>query len=197
MTDTIIKGTGNSRTLKTVPNAAALYPDFDAFLAAMIAGTLPIDIGPLNPTGLQQHGTDLNKANLLTDETEKALWGSSANRTPDQALSQIKSLITGAINQSVKFATGSYMGTGNKNGKTFNVGKAVNILFVFCESYDNHGIFVRPSNEAILVIPNNIYHGNVEWPTLYSVKLSPTNTSDAMYSLDLSGFRYYYVALCT
>ena len=58
MVDTIIKGTGNSRTLKTIPNAAALYPDFDAFLAAMVAGTLPIDIGPLNPTGVQVQGTE-------------------------------------------------------------------------------------------------------------------------------------------
>ena len=112
MTDTIIKGTGNSRTLKTVPNAAALYPNFDAFLAAMVAGTLPIDIGPLNPTGLQQQGTDLNKSNLLKDATA-SLYGKGNTATPDDIFSLLPSLYGKHI------ALGTYTGSGDVTITTY------------------------------------------------------------------------------
>lgn len=107
MTDTIIKGTGNSRTLKTVPNAAALYPDFNAFLSAFIDGSLPVDIGPLNPTGLQQRGTDLNKENLLKDATASSM-GLNSTATPNDAFAKLLSFIS---NKST-VVSGSYTGNG-------------------------------------------------------------------------------------
>lgn len=69
MTDTIIKGTGNSRSLKTVPNAMALYGNFPEMMQALIDGTFPIDIGPLNPLGVDVIGTPLDKAHLISMET--------------------------------------------------------------------------------------------------------------------------------
>lgn len=114
MTDTIAKGSGNSRTLKTVPNALTLYPDFSAMMAALIDGTFPIDLGPLNDAGLQVHGTDLGKDTLLADATEASIWGAAANRTVDQALAQLRALVSTAqstANGKLRAEVGTYDGT--------------------------------------------------------------------------------------
>ena len=60
MQDTIIKGTGNSRTLGSVPDFLTLYPTYETFGQALINRELPIDLGPLNPAGVQTAGMDLN-----------------------------------------------------------------------------------------------------------------------------------------
>lgn len=94
MVDTIIKGTGNSRTLKTVPNAAALYPDFQSMLQAMADGTFPIDIGPLNPLGCDVVGTPLNAATLTQTDiwsTEERIVGYIDNEIPIYELAFIDS----------------------------------------------------------------------------------------------------------
>lgn len=85
MQDFIPLGTGNSRYLKSVENFKALYPTYDAFVAALVAGTLPIDLNGINEAGVAQRGTPLNKANLLTDETASML-GLSPDAVPDDAL---------------------------------------------------------------------------------------------------------------
>ena len=69
MQDGIIKGTGNSRYLKSISNFLQQYPTYQDFVAALVAGTLPIDLNGINETGWDQLGTALNKANLLSDET--------------------------------------------------------------------------------------------------------------------------------
>ena len=66
MQDGIINGTGNSRYLKTISGFLSLYPTYEAFAQAVIAGTLPVDLNGKNPDGWAQQGTPLNKANLLT-----------------------------------------------------------------------------------------------------------------------------------
>lgn len=66
MKDLIVKGTGNSRTLKSSISQNATFAEF---LSMLRSGTLPIDIGAINAGGVQQMGTALNKENLLTDET--------------------------------------------------------------------------------------------------------------------------------
>lgn len=71
MQDGIIKGTGNSRFLKSVPDFLSQYPTYESFVAALAAGTLPVDFNGINETGWQQLGTALNKGNLLSDETAK------------------------------------------------------------------------------------------------------------------------------
>ncbi len=89
MKETVIKGAGNSRSLRTVPNALTLYPTTQAMLQAMIDGTFPIDLGPLNPAGLVQRGTDLNPANLLSDETAALYPNLPEDPTPNDAFSSI------------------------------------------------------------------------------------------------------------
>lgn len=86
MQDGIIKGTGNSRYLKSVANFLSLYPNYEAFAAALIAGELPIDLNGINEAGWQQLATALNKANLLSDETAAALGDVN---TPDEALAKL------------------------------------------------------------------------------------------------------------
>lgn len=73
MKDMVPKGTGNSRFLKSVSNFLSLYPTYNDFVAALIAGTLPVDFNGINSAGCAQVGTALNKANLLDDTTAAAL----------------------------------------------------------------------------------------------------------------------------
>ena len=51
MKDGIIKGSGNSRYLRTVANALTLYPNYESFIAALIQGTFPIDLNGINSSG--------------------------------------------------------------------------------------------------------------------------------------------------
>lgn len=73
MQDTIIKGTGNSRTLKGPPNLLATYPTWQDAAQAIQDGTFPIDLGPLNPLGLLQTGTGYTKADVLPADLQASL----------------------------------------------------------------------------------------------------------------------------
>ena len=69
MKDGVIAETGNSRNLRTVAGIRQLAPTYDAFLELLVKGEFPIDWNGKNPDGWAQQGTELNKANLLTDAT--------------------------------------------------------------------------------------------------------------------------------
>lgn len=84
MQDMIPKGTGNSRFLKSVENFMTLYPSYESFVAALVAGTLPVDFNGVNPDGIAQSGTPLNKNTLLSDATA-ALLGLDPTAVPDDA----------------------------------------------------------------------------------------------------------------
>lgn len=96
MQDGIIAGNGNSRYLKTVAAALSLYPTYQDFMTALIAGTFPIDLNGINEAGWSQLGTALNKANLLTDATAQAI-GLTSTATPDEALEQIAKLLLNGV----------------------------------------------------------------------------------------------------
>lgn len=125
MTDTVIKGTGNSRTLKSVSNFLTLYPSYEDFARAIIAGTLPIDLGPLQSAGYSTKGTDLNKTNLLKDATA-FLYGKTASAVPDDIFAAIRPLITTAqttadaaqneLSAKCTFESGTRKGNGNYSG---------------------------------------------------------------------------------
>ncbi len=83
MKNTIIKGTGNSRTLHFSVTAVTEYQTIADFLAAGASEAgIPIDIGPLKPEGVVQAGNPLNKSTLLKDETAEA-HGFSSDAVPD------------------------------------------------------------------------------------------------------------------
>lgn len=88
MRDMVIKGTGNSRFLKSVSNFLTLYPSYSSFVSALVAGTLPIDLNGLNNAGIQTQGTPNNKANLLTDATA-ALYGLGTDASVNDVLARI------------------------------------------------------------------------------------------------------------
>lgn len=79
MKDSILKGTGNSRFLKSAVPAGTSWADA---LAMLQAGTFPIDFNGINTDGFQQVGTPLNKANLLKDATAAQI-GLPPSTTPD------------------------------------------------------------------------------------------------------------------
>ena len=92
MKDGIIAETGNSRYLRSIAGFLQAYPTYEAFAAALIAGTLPIDWAGKNPDGWAQAGTDLNKANLLTDATA-ALADLGPEATPNEMFAALANMV--------------------------------------------------------------------------------------------------------
>lgn len=92
MQDGIIKSTGNSRYLKSVANFLTLYPTYEKFAQALIAGNLPIDLNGINPSGWSTQGTALNKATLLKDATA-ALYGKNSSAVPDDIFAAIQPVL--------------------------------------------------------------------------------------------------------
>lgn len=87
MKDGIIKGTGNSRFLKSSIPARTTWEEA---LAMLIAGTFPVDLNGINADGWQQTGTPLNKENILTDPVaEKLGFSESDDPSLNDALEKI------------------------------------------------------------------------------------------------------------
>lgn len=95
MHDGIIAETGNSRYLRTVAGIKQLCPTYDSFLELLVKGEFPIDLAGRNPDGWAQQGTDLNKANLLTDATA-ALADLGPEATPNEMLAALANIIKAA-----------------------------------------------------------------------------------------------------
>lgn len=128
MKDGIIKGSGNSRYLRTVANALTLYPNYESFIAALIQGTFPIDLNGINSSGWSAVGTKLNKAALLTDSLCSAL-GLSTAATPNQAMDKLRQLINTANSNAdgrTKMQLVSYTGT-----NTYGESNPCSITFPF------------------------------------------------------------------
>lgn len=149
MRDSIIKNTGNSRYLKSAISASATW---EQFRAALIAGTLPIDLNGINTAGWQQVGDALNKANLLSDATVGALNAFLSNDLPanPQVTDALKSLATVGLG---KIATGSYTGTdvfgvGNENSLTFDFNP---LLVAVAGGYKPTGVGTTYSECGILL----------------------------------------------
>lgn len=119
MTDGIIKGTGNSRYLKSVSNFLTLYPDYASLARGLVAGNVPIDLNGLNPGGWSTQGTQLNKATLLSDSTATALELSDDNATPDGAINTIRKNI-----YSNTLKLGSYSNASGVNTTAVGAGAA-------------------------------------------------------------------------
>lgn len=113
MKDTIIKGSRNSRSIIA---ASTVPEDWSDARAQLIQHGWPIDLGPMNPAGVEQMGDQLNKQTLLKDQTA-ALYGKDANAVPDDIFAAIKPLITTLQNSVTKFATGTYTGDGGTGTK--------------------------------------------------------------------------------
>lgn len=105
MIDSVLKGSGNSRFLKSAVPAGTSWADA---LAMLQAGTFPIDFNGINTEGFQQVGTPLNKANLLKDATAAQI-GLPPSTTPDGMFQALGN--TGELHvwrKSVAISTGTY-----------------------------------------------------------------------------------------
>lgn len=86
MRDLIIKGTGNSRFLKSnIPTSTTLQE----LIAMLNGGTFPIDLNGLNQEGIQQQGTPINTATLLADDTVNALKLTQPDPTVNDAFAYL------------------------------------------------------------------------------------------------------------
>lgn len=115
MTDGVIKGVGDSRYLKTVAHALALYPTYEDFIIALVSGTFPIDLNGINPLGWDTIGDKLNKDTLLKDTTAQAA-GLTDQAVPDDVLKWLVDKTNGVRS----IATG---GTGNATGNASSATK--------------------------------------------------------------------------
>ena len=182
MQDGIIAGNGNSRYLKTVAAALSLYPKYEDFIAALIAGTFPIDLNGINASGWVQQGTPLNKANLFSDTTASSLGLSAAN-SPNDALAKIKTLIdsvnTNANGRAI-IDTGYYIGDGtNTVSKTFTT--PVKLFCMYCRTYDG-----KTFSTDLLVDPS--ISGAYRWTTVSVFRDCTVSWSNGNKTVTLSGY---------
>lgn len=157
-------------------------------------------------------GTPLNKATMLTDETETLLFGNTADRTVNDALSTIAdslSTITSTLDGKLQCVSGQYIGTGtagssNKNSLTFPFDPK--LVFVTGYASSEHGtslgywtfVFVRPSTKQTLAT-NGFGNGqeltlDITWNS-NSLSWCNSDTSFGTYQFNSSGETYYYVAI--
>ena len=103
MKDMIIKGTGNSRLLKSVPDFLTRYPTYEDFVSALVAGTLPFDFNGVNADGIEQMGTAQSKANLLPDDVAEKLKLANDDPTLAQAVDELatRSIALSAANDEI------------------------------------------------------------------------------------------------
>lgn len=91
MKDGIIKADGTSRLARSVADFKTKYPTYDDFSAALVAGTLPLDI-LFNESGWSQLPDFLNQANLLKVATA-ALYSKDGTAVPDDIFALIPPIL--------------------------------------------------------------------------------------------------------
>ncbi|RKI64705.1 hypothetical protein D7V91_15685 [bacterium 1xD42-67] len=195
MTDGIIKGTGNSRYLKSVANVMSLYPEYTDFLRALAEGTFPVDLYGINAGGWQVRGNDINKASLLTDAVETAIWGSAANRTVSQALQQLRNLISGLSNDMrvrVIDTWGSYIGDGGKR-RSLTFPFTPHFLFVLGTS-GAYALFIRDADIYTTNNDSHISYVKVIWSDR-SVEWVGNYSTSHLIGCNIANQKYYYYAV--
>lgn len=202
MRDTVSKNIGLSRTIKGPPNLLTLYPTWEAAAQAMIDGTFPIDLGPLNPAGVQTMGTELNKANLLSDETAAKLSGLPADPTVDAMLAGLTDLLLSEKAQALGLVYGTRSGTGNVSYSINTPGITPQLVFISSKllgsSIDGRstGMLLYPSNRCSIVATLNdgTTHLSVILTTWNTTSISIRDTSSGT-PTNASGETYDWVAI--
>lgn len=192
MQDTVTKGAGNSRTLASVPNLLTLYPTYEAFSQALIKGELPIDVGPINPAGVEVIGTALNKANLLSDSTENSIWGNADNRTVDAALAQLRTLTQTAQNAA---NTAQTMAKSRVLTQTGTIASSGDITIKFSISWDF--VFVHgytSSGASGWFMTRGFNYGFQASASGNRVSCTQTDTSITIHTVPSAGTTLYYIA---
>lgn len=207
MTDSVLKGTGNSRYLKTIANALTQYPTYESFITALVNGTFPIDLNGINSAGFSTVGTPLNKANLLTDATA-ALLGFTSSATVNDMLAALANKVSGKAELELVSYTGT--GTsGSANPTVISFSKAVDVV-MFVGEYNSTNAYFTSNTYTIPLNRLNTYYksgfgfvtqSNVSgWSQLFMKKNSDKNTisfygTGAASQKNTSGNIYYYLGI--
>lgn len=191
MTDGIIKGTGNSRFLKSVADIMTRYPTWDAAAAALAAGTFPIDLNGINELGWQTLGTLMVKANLLSD--------AAAGRYGLPGSATLNDVFLHGIKQVEK---GSYVGAGDNDNRT-KVTLTFSVLpsFIFImgkyemKTFPDYAVaFVCVAEGAAIVFSRN--SGNTGYLSFSVEKLgNVVSWNGRSFEMNGAGHTYYYAAI--
>lgn len=180
MTDTIIKGSGNSRTLKTVPNLGVLAPTYDKLLELITGDGLPVDLLGPNPEGCQVIGSNLNKATLLKDETAALYDGLPDNPTPDDVFLLINDIIYRLSSGKAKITVTVKLSNGTPAGDVHIIGlKTKDGTDVFTNSNGVAIGYVNPGTISVSItdhidLTSNAVSVNAKNGGAYSVVLTAT-----------------------
>lgn len=163
MKDSILKGTGNSRFLKSAVPAGTSWADA---LAMLQAGTFPIDFNGINTEGFQQVGTPLNKANLLKDATAAQI-GLPPSTTPDgmfQALGNTGELHVWrkTVKTSSDTPAGYTLGTAQSNLHVPTSGQTVDFVYSASITVGNDGTVSQPSSGTKRAFATSAYVSAVQ-----------------------------------
>ena len=183
MQDGIIKGTGNSRYLRGISNFLQQYPTYQDFVAALVAGTLPIDLNGINETGWDQLGTALSSANILSAIT-CAFYGEPVTAVPNDIFLH-----------NTRIERGSYVGNGAfgssaPNTLTFTGNP---LLLLVIGTVGNQAGFLGRGSAATNYIVINTSANNVGMATWTGKSVSWWATNAAS-QFNGSGQEYRYLA---
>ena len=156
MHDFVPLGSGNSRFLKTVNNAKTLYPTYDSFLNALVAGNLPIDLNGINAAGVAQMGTPLNKQNLLQDATAEAL-GLSTDASVNDALGKLSAAALYKVTQTPITLNDLAVGDTLTINETYDGATNPAAFIVVEKNYNNTG--------RVLVMRQKVFPKAQNWGT--------------------------------
>lgn len=160
MKDFTPKGTGDSRYLKSAIPANTTWEDMRTLLRN---GTFPFDFNGINPDGVVEQGTALNKANLLSDDAATDLWfESTEDPTPTEAFQNIYRV--GDIKTTTRKTLGDKWLLCN--------GQVVlsDEISELKEVYENDTIFIKPTTRGGDFNSGNTEEYNGKKWTLFSIE---------------------------
>lgn len=209
MKDSVIIESGNSRYLKSVADFKTLYPTYDDFAAALVAGTLPVDFNGINTAGFQQVGDVLGKNTLLKDATA-ALFGLDATAVPNDVFSLLSRFHSNLGNEYLwyRYKTTYKDNFTIENKSNIEVGRTTVTKTYYCSS----SVEIDDNNNAVLKNPNTItisslsdcYSLNGKYYTEYGPSIPSTNYGYLAYISPNASFTksdvYFYcssVGICT
>ena len=210
MQDAIIAGTCNSRYLRSISDFLTQYPTYSDFVAALVSGSLPIDLNGINESGFRVVGTPLDKATLLDDQTSEAISAmltsySAPPSTPNEAMA----LLTQVVGENIQLETGSYEG-GNKYGPTqknsIPFTRQPKMVWVW-STRGGYGLlspFFYSSDSTYVMQTRVIEFSDSGYEYSRPINYSWNNNilswyadgGNTSYQLDQSGITYSYLAIC-
>lgn len=186
MIDSVLKGTGNSRFLKSAVPAGTSWADA---LAMLQAGTFPIDFNGINTKGFQQVGTPLNKANLLKDATAAQI-GLPPSTTPDGMFQALGN--TGELHvwrKTVKTAedipAGYTLEAAQSNLHVPTDGQSIDFVFSASITVGDDGTVSQPSSDY-----KSVYATNTYVSVLQSLLAGKFFTTRSLYAPGIEGVWY-------